>query len=81
MRFPNTDTSAPGSAAIHDAFGFEGMDRHGVYDCILCTDRASVLDVEFFCDQHWLFCDVCGTGIFKGIEWTGCPKCLGIPND
>lgn len=70
------DTSGPGVTAIHDAHAFEGFDMHGAYECILCESKASVLDVDFFCDKHWLWCDVCGTGIFKGINWTGCPKCL-----
>lgn len=80
MILPNTD--GPGLPSVHDSFGFvKGDYLFGVYDCILCNAVATVLDVEFFCDRHWLYCDVCGTGIFKGIEWTGCPKCLGIPND
>ncbi len=79
MSLPVTD--GLGLPAVHDPDGFAGWDMHGAYDCILCTYEATVLDVEFLCDYHWLYCDVCGTGIFKGIEWAGCPKCLGIPND
>ena len=36
---------------------------------------ATVYAMDFLCDEHWLYCQKCGTGYFYGIEWAGCPKC------
>lgn len=69
-------------AALHASEGFyedEEQDAHPEF-CILCKDptKATVLDIEFFCDKHWLFCNVCGRGIVKGLTFIGCSICLGF---
>ena len=69
--------------AIHDATSTfptvtDGEDYQlCLYDggMSFCGRKATVFDIEFLCDHHWLFCSECGRGLFKGIGWVGCPSC------
>ena len=70
----------PETEAVHDSDGFIKDPRRpydDTYTCNVgrCKRMATVKQEEFTCDEHWLFCHRCGTGLFIGIQYIYCPNC------
>lgn len=70
--------------ATHDPDHFESETGDAQLCCYAHGKRysahhgvlATVYAEEYLCDWHWLRCDDCGTGIFYGLTWVGCTKCM-----